>query len=37
MKPVAAVADVTGVGVTREKSGGSQRPSGSWLIFAPFD
>jgi hypothetical protein len=37
MKPVVADISETGVGLTREKNGGSQKPSGRWLIFALFD
>jgi hypothetical protein len=37
MQPIVADISATGVGLSREKSGGSQRPTGRWLIFAPFD
>jgi hypothetical protein len=36
MKPVVADISATGVGLSREKGGGSQRPSGRWLMFASF-
>jgi hypothetical protein len=36
MQPVIADISATGVGLSREKDGGSQRPSGRWLIFGSF-
>jgi hypothetical protein len=36
MEPVIADISATGVGLSREKSPGSPRPSGRWLIFAVF-
>jgi hypothetical protein len=37
MKPVVADISATGVGLTREKNGGSQRPSDRWLMWVSFD
>ncbi len=37
MEPAVTNFQPTGVGVSREKSGGSAKPSGTWLIFASIE
>jgi hypothetical protein len=37
MQSVVLVSQATGVGVTREKEGGSSKPSGRWLIFTDLE
>lgn len=37
MKPEEPVRGVAGVGVSQEKAGGSESPSGDWLIWAAFE
>jgi hypothetical protein len=37
MQPVILITQATGVGVTREKEGGSVKPSGRWLIFTSLE
>jgi hypothetical protein len=37
MQPVVLVSQATGVGVTREREGGSDKPSGRWLIFTDLE
>ena len=37
MQPAGPVDRPTGVGVSREKKDGSDRPTSDWLIFAAFE